>query len=85
MSLKTTVSRSRATVRERPPVRNSSISPEHVRAVDRARQVVDALELDVARAGDALGQVARVAHVDQAVAGAVQDQRRDAQLAEQVG
>ena len=58
---------------------------EHVRAVDRAREVVDALELDVARARDASGQVARIAHVDQAVAGAVQDERRDAQLAEQVG
>ena len=51
-------------------------------AVADARQVVDALELDVPRAGDVLGDVARVAHVDQAVAHAVEDQRRHAEVGE---
>src|SRR6476661_6435668 len=51
-------------------------------AVADARQVVDALELDVARAGDVLGDVARVAHVDQAVAHAVEDQGRHAEVGE---
>jgi hypothetical protein len=40
-----------------------------------ARQVVDAVELDVPGAGDPLGHVPRVAHVDQPVAHAVQNQR----------
>jgi hypothetical protein len=54
---------------------------EQRRAVARGRQVVDAVKLDVPRARDALGQVARVAHVDEAVARPAPDQRGDAQLA----
>ena len=63
----------------RPPVRNSSISPISASVSPTLGRLSIALELDVARARDALGQVARVADVDQAVAGAVQDQRRDAE------
>ena len=47
-----------------------------------AGQVVDAVEFDVAGAGDPLGHEARVAHVDGAVASAVQDQGGQAQPAE---
>ena len=84
MSLKMTVS-SVARDGPRAPAGEELLDlAEQVGAVDRAREVVDPLELDVARARDALGQVARVAHVDEAVARAVHDQRGDAQLAEQV-
>ena len=76
MSVNRTVSSSRSTIAPAPAGQELLDLAEQRGAVADARQVVDALELDVARAGDALGQVARVAHVDEAVVGAVQDQRR---------
>ena len=45
----------------RPPVRNSSISPTNASVSPTRRQAVLALEPDELRAGDALGQVGRVA------------------------
>src|SRR6266545_3682175 len=77
---------SRARQRARAPAGEELLDlAQQVGAVDRARQVVDSLELDEARARDVLRQVARVAYVDQAIAGAMHDQGGDAQLAQQVG
>ena len=85
MSVKSTVASTRSVSGIcRSPVRNSSISPRIASVSPRNGSVSSPGSSTQPGAGDVLGQVAHVAHVEAAVARAVQQQRGDADRAEHV-
>jgi hypothetical protein len=56
---------------------------DRVAVADEGKRI-DALQLDIARAGDVLGEIARVADIPHQLLGAVHDERRHADLREHV-
>ena len=85
MSVKRTVARTRSGSRRvREPVRNSSISSSVCSTPRWNGKVVAALELDVLRVGDVLGEVAAGLDRDHPVAGAVDHERGHADRGQDV-
>ena len=85
MSVNSTVASMRSGSRSwRVPVRNSSISPSIASLSPIENMLSLALELHVARARDALGDVARVLDLDEGVVAAVHHERRHADRGQHV-